>query len=505
MDSQFMVIPATPHLAYTGGGKRLRVAAYVRVSTDSEEQMRSYETQKAFYKSYIQREPEWTFTRVYADEGRSGTSVKGRKQFEQMITDALHGQIDLILTKSISRFARNTLDAIQTVRELKKAGVGVLFEKENLHTLDAKSEIVLTLLSSLAQEESRSISQNITWGIRKRYANGQAGGGTPALGYRPTEGGRLEIFEPEAEAVRHVFQLALTGISDYAIANIMNSVPDFAALKKWGAHGVGYVLENEIYKGCKRLQKTFTVDYLSRKRVPNSGELPQYVIANAHEAIVPEKVFDLVQFWRKFGFRRGKNAFSSRCFCGVCGKNLYRRATHSGTRYQKFFWRCAGKHVPPVTDGQLERSFLLLVEQLRANTSVCVRPKAFERAPFEDAMREQVAGMEERKELLERLIADSSHADRLQPGYVSEYEKLVGEFEGCKGEYERLERMLEEGYGRFLQADYFVDVLEGLLTPLEVFDRRVWQGLVCKVTVSVSGVFVYDLCNGGSVSVEGVL
>ena len=262
--------------------KQRRVAAYARVSTEKEEQLSSYEAQVDYYTKYIKERPDWDFVFVYTDEGISATNTKKRDGFNQMIKDALDGKIDLIITKSVSRFARNTVDTLTNVRKLKAVGVEVYFQKENMWSLDSKSEFVLTLMSSMAQEESRSISENITWGIYKRAADGQV---TVAyahfLGYdKGKEKGELVINEEQAVTVRLIYRLFIEGMTAASIANrlIELGIPTPARKKRWQCTVVESILSNEKYKGDALRLKTFTADYLTKKIQVNHGERPQYYI-----------------------------------------------------------------------------------------------------------------------------------------------------------------------------------------------------------------------------------
>ena len=276
------VIPPTiqpiTHLARNAVVRR-RVAAYARVSTSSEEQLTSYEAQVDYYPRFIQSKPEWEFVRVYTDEGISAVNTKKREGFNQMVRDALDGKIDLIVTKSVSRFARNTVDSLVTVRKLKEKGVEVYFEKENIYTLDSKGELLITIMSSLAQEESRSISENVTWGQRKRFADGKVSlPYSHFLGYRKGDNGLPEIVPEEAETVRWIYSLFLSGKTTGSIASLLTreGVSTPAGKKKWAASTVESILKNEKYKGDALLQKALTVDFLTKKQKKNEGEVPQY-------------------------------------------------------------------------------------------------------------------------------------------------------------------------------------------------------------------------------------
>ena len=278
------VIPPTvnpvTHLSKATMQKR-RVAGYARVSTESDEQFTSYEAQVDYYTRHIKSNPEWEFVEVYTDEGITGTNTKKRDGFNRMIEDAVNGKIDLILTKSVSRFARNTVDSLVTIRQLKEKGVEVYFEKENIYTFDGKGELLLTIMSSLAQEESRSISENVTWGQRKRFADGKVN--LPYkqfLGYRKGADGFPEIVPEEAVIVRRIYSRFMEGLTPCAIANELTADGILTPAKKqtWQTSTVESILHNEKYKGAALLQKCFTVDFLTKKKKQNEGEVPQYYV-----------------------------------------------------------------------------------------------------------------------------------------------------------------------------------------------------------------------------------
>ena len=279
MSKQVTIIPAKLNRAtFTplDQPKKRKVAGYARVSTDSEEQQTSYEAQVSYYTEYIQKRDDWEFAGVYTDQGISATNTKHRDGFNRMIADALDGKIDLIVTKSVSRFARNTVDSLTTVRKLKENGVEVYFEKENIYTLDSKGELFITIMSSLAQEESRSISENVTWGQRKRMADGKVT--MPYgrfLGYRKGEDGFPEIVPEEAEVVKLIYKSFMEGLSYYKIAQLLMSrnIPAPAGGEKWYTRTVESILTNEKYKGSALLQKKFTVDFLTKKQKVNEGEV----------------------------------------------------------------------------------------------------------------------------------------------------------------------------------------------------------------------------------------
>ena len=275
-----------------------RVAAYARVSTLHEEQESSYDAQVEYYTKHIQSNPNWEFVGIYADNGISGTSTKRREGFNRMVEDAKAGKMDIILTKSISRFARNTVDTLKAVRELRILGCEVVFEKENLSSFSPQGDTVLTIMANLAEEESRSLSESVKWGKRRRMQAGKAF--IPYqyfLGYRKGEDGKPEIVPEEAEIVREIFRMSLNGASVREIADELTArgIPTAKKCKKWHSSTISKRLRNEKYKGDALCQKGYTVDFLTKKRKKNKGELRQYYIKNSHPAIIDEETFDKVQ------------------------------------------------------------------------------------------------------------------------------------------------------------------------------------------------------------------
>lgn len=269
---------------------KLRVAAYARVSTEKEEQEHSLEAQTDYFETYIKENSRWEFVGLYVDDGISGLSYHNRDGFNRMVADTISGKIDLIITKSLSRFARNTVDALMTIRKLKAEGVGVFFQKEDINTLDSKGEFMLTLMSSFAEEESRSISDNVTWGKRKQFADGfYTVPFAHFLGYdRGIEKGEFVINEHEARIVRFIYMLALEYYSPNSIAKLLMEleIPSPSGKKVWQTSTVESILANEKYKGDARLQKKFTVDFRTKKRKINEGELPQYYVTGGHAPII---------------------------------------------------------------------------------------------------------------------------------------------------------------------------------------------------------------------------
>lgn len=394
MEKRVITIPAT-RIKDTGRLAeelvRRRVAAYARVSTNHEEQRNSYEAQVNYYTDYIRGRDDWEFVAVYADEGITGCNTKNRKGFRHMMEDALEGSIDLIITKSVSRFARNTVDSLTAIRRLKEAGVECYFEKENIWTFDGKGELLLTIMSSLAQEESRSISENCTWGQRKRFADGKVT--VPFsrfLGYDRGADGNLVLNEAQAGIVRRIFGAFLQGKSPYAIAGWLTGegVPTPGGKAVWSQSTVRSILTNEKYKGDALLQKVYTVDFLSKKKKKNHGEIPQYYVEGNHVPIIPPSVFDRVQdmiMTRSSGKNRNSCAgiFSGRIKCGSCGSWYGPKVWHSTDAYRKTVWQCNHRY-----DGE-RRCSTSHLEETRIKSSfvnavnVLIKEKGWEQKIYE--------------------------------------------------------------------------------------------------------------------------
>ena len=334
---------ALPTLSQTDSPYK-RVAAYARVSTASEEQLNSVEAQKDYFEKMILQHEGWILVGVYADEGISGTSIHQRKAFLQMIEDAMAGKIDLIITKSISRFARNTVDSLNVIRQLKARNVEVFFEKENIYTLDTKGEFLITLMSSLAEEEARSLSENVKWGKRKAFADGKYSLPYKSfLGYKKGPDNLPEIVQAEAQVIRWIYYLYLTGTAPTTIAKLLMEahIPTPANKTKWEETTIISILRNEKYYGAALLQKTFRPDYRVKKSQINQGELPRYYIENDHEPIIPKEIFDEVQRGLATRKRAGEShtLFANQIYCTKCGSAYGPRIWHS-TTFRDIVWEC---------------------------------------------------------------------------------------------------------------------------------------------------------------------
>ena len=301
MSKNITVIPARKRVGNTVNKEvkpKLKVAAYCRVSTDSDEQATSYEAQMEHYTNFIQKNDEWELAGIFADDGISGTNTKKREEFNRMIEECMAGHIDMVITKSISRFARNTLDCLKYIRQLKEKNIPVFFEKENINTMDSKGEVLLTIMASLAQQESESLSKNVKLGLQFRYQNGEVQvNHNRFMGYTKDENGHLIIEPSEAEIVKRIYLEYLQGASLKQIGEGLEAdgILTAAGKAKWRPETIKKILRNEKYIGDALLQKTYTVDVLTKKRVQNNGIVPQYYVENDHEPIIPRDLYMQVQ------------------------------------------------------------------------------------------------------------------------------------------------------------------------------------------------------------------
>lgn len=382
-EKMIIKIDANPLVSkHTNENAILNVAAYCRVSTNLDDQKNSYKAQVTYYTNTISKNPRWRLVGIYADEGISGTQVKHRNDFKRMINDCRKGKIDLILTKSVARFARNTVDTLNYVRELKTRGIAVYFEEQNIDSLKINTEMVIGLNGVIAQAESENISANVSWGVRKRMREGSYQF-RYLLGYRKDENGKPRIIPEEADIVRYIYQLYLDGKSLDQIKTILESEKFLTSTNKteWSKNYIKSILENERYCGDMLLQKTFVENCITKKVKKNNGELPKYLIVNNHPAIIDKETFKLVQLEmaKRSGTRKtsdntitqqgkysGKYSLSDVLICGECG-SPYRRKTWIRKNGNKIVWRCLSriehgtaycKHSIAVEEKQLKETIL---------------------------------------------------------------------------------------------------------------------------------------------------
>ena len=502
---------------------RKRVAAYARVSTDSEEQLSSYEAQVEFYTRYIKGNPGWEFVDVYTDEGISGTNIRKREGFNRMVNDALSGKIDLILTKSISRFARNTVDTLTTVRTLKDHKVEVYFEKENIYTLDTKGEVMLTIMGSLAQEESRSISENVTWGKRRSMEEGKFSLAYKCfLGYEKGEDGLPRIVEHEAEIIREIYQLFLGGSTVRSIADHLTAkdIPTPAGKKKWSVSTIMSILQNEKYKGDALLQKTYTADFLTKKVKKNCGEVPQYYIENSHPAIIDAETFDLVQ---KETERRNPHRYqlhrssplNAKIICGECGGFYGRKVWHSNSKYRKSVWQCNHKFdneshcsTPNLNEYEIENAFVIAFNQmLDDKADHLVRLEALQKELSDtSSLDEQLkTATSEHARLLAELRRYMEENTR-QIQDQTEYNRRFSEMDTACQKQEKiiaqLKKQLIDQQTRKEQAERFLYILTECCNPIREFDTDFWSSMIENVTVSQDKTLSFRFYDGAVIDVK---
>ncbi|MDD3881738.1 MAG: recombinase family protein [Eubacteriales bacterium] len=480
-----------------------RVAAYARVSTETEEQQNSYEAQVNYYTQYIQGKKEWAFAGVYSDEGISGTSTRKRDGFNRMIRDALDGKIDLIITKSVSRFARNTVDTLSTVRKLKECGVEVFFEKENIYTMDSKGELLITIMSSLAQEESRSISENVTWGQRKRFADGKVSMPYKQfLGYEKGEDGKPCIVPEQAKIIKMIYRLFVEGMMPSTIATHLTQqgIPTPAGKKKWQCTTVESILTNEKYKGDAILQKSFCVDFLTKKMKLNEGEVPKYYVENSHPAIIEPAAFDEVQVElarRRQAKYNGKGGcFSSRIICGECGSYFGKKVWHSTDEYRRVIWQCNHKYkgdcvcqTPHVDEEDIKRAFVEAINQMITSKDTIIKQyRAIIKALTDTSALEQEHAKQQNEYdvvegLIRRLISENAQVGLDPDEYARRETELLARYDAEKAAMTDIETQIQECKTRRTKLATFIRALEKQDGLIAEFDVRLWNVTVESVTV----------------------
>ena len=488
---------------------QLRVAAYCRVSTEQEEQQNSYQVQIAYYTDLINRKKEWSLVGIFANEGISGTQTKKRTEFNRMIRMCKNKKIDLVITKSISRFARNTVDCLEYVRQLKDLGIGVIFEKENLNTLTMTSEFMIALYGSFAQAESESISKNVSWGKEKSYREGKVQFQYKhLLGYKKGADGKPEIVPEEAEIVRMIYNLFLDGYSMRNIKKVLENkgVLTVTGKKIWNESLVSSILKNEKYVGDALMQKTYTLDCITHKIVKNHGERPMYLVTNHHDPIVDRDTYNRVQqeLARRSSKRKisdkttteqgkysSKYALTELLICGHCG-TPYRRTTWASRGKKQIIWRCISRlehgkkycpDSPTIKEENLHRGIIRAI-----NNYYCCRDdiarilKANIGTVLECQGQEEIISIENRlKEIdsarsdLIRLIASGGcDEDKLD----SEFAKLYGEEQQLSERLEILKSQSKTSTETQAKLDKIMKMIEQEKFELEIFDNVLIRKLI---------------------------
>ena len=490
-----------------------RVCGYARVSTDNEEQLGSYEAQMAYYTQFIQEHEGWVFVGLYSDEGVSGTSIRKRKGFQKMIADALEGKIDLIVTKSISRFARNTVDSISTIRELKARGVEVYFEKDGLWTFDPSAELTISILSSIAQEESRNLSQNVTWGQRARFAEGKVSMAYKNfLGFERGENGQPVINEEQAALVRRIYAMFIDGKTVSAIAKALtaDNVPTPGGRKVWQPSVIESILTNEKYKGDALLQKTYCADFLTKKMKKNQGEVPQYYVEGSHPAIVSPELFDYVQW--ELGRRKGMGSipstscFAGRIVCGDCGSVYGSKVWHSTSKYRRVIWQCNGKFkgekkcsTPHLYEKDLQQAFVRFVNGLIADREeILAGLKEALDAITDNTAQEQErdalqAECEVVMELMRKMVRENARLAQDQQDYNDRYGAMTERYDKANTHMLEVCGRIDDRSAKRRELEGFMKALGERDELLTEFDEGLWLSIVHQVKVAGEGEFQFML------------
>ena len=518
LDRRVRVIPATKTqgaIHSTHDGKK-RVAAYCRVSTDSEEQLNSYGAQKSYYTQKIEDSPDWEMAGIYADEGISGTSMKKRTEFKKMITACKRGRIDLIITKSLSRFARNTVDCLETVRLLKANGIGVYFEKENINTLTESSEFLITLFSGFAQAESESLSKNVAWGWRKSAEAGNVYFQYKRmLGYRKGADGQPEIVPEEAEIIRRIYRRYLAGCSLGQIKQELeqDNIPTAQKVERWSSAVIHNILTNEKYMGDALLQKTYITDCITKKVKKNMGERPMYYVENNHPAIIPRETFDQVQkeMTRRSSKRKvlqksgktelgkysGKYALTELLVCGECG-SPYKRVTWARNGKKRIVWRCVSRlefgtkychNSPTLDESRLHNAILAAMNEYAAiRQEVCPdvlamveeakRAMSQAGAMLLELKKRMDAVSQEQSDVLDRLLANMADAE-----LNARLKALTDEKEALKAQILKVQQKEVSMAEQAAKRQQMWDSLKECSAGYTEFDDEFVRQIIQKITV----------------------
>ena len=467
--------------------KKRRVAGYARVSTDHEDQVTSYAAQVDYYTNYIKGREDWEFAGIYTDEGISATNTKKRDGFKRMVADALAGKIDLIITKSVSRFARNTVDSLTTIRKLKEHNVECYFEKENIWTFDSKGELLLTIMSSLAQEESRSISENVTWGHRKRFADGKVSFAySRVLGLEKGPDGNIVVNQEQAKIVKLIFRRFLEGMTPHSIAVELTEmgIKSPGGKDKWNGATVRRMLSNEKYKGDALLQKEFTVDYLQKKAKKNEARYS------------------------------GVSIFSNKIKCAECGSWYGSKVWHSNDKYRRVIYRCNHKfdgnrkcETPHVTEEEIIAAFIkamniLITERDEIIENIqLIRQTVCNVTTLEQEQDKLRSEMEIVVELTQSCVAENARTAQNQEDYQKRYDGLVERYEKVKSRYDAIMEAIEEKQAHYEKLGIFIDILEKHGAPITEFDAGMWGSMVEYITVDKDKKMTVTFKDGSEIQV----
>ena len=528
-------IPAKPEVA-RASKRQLRVAAYCRVSTDDEEQLTSYEAQKNYYTDKIMTNKEWTMAGIFADEGITGTSARKRPEFLRMIRQCKQGKIDIVLTKSISRFARNTVDCLNYVRALKELGIAVIFEKENMNTLEIDSEILITMLGAFAQSESESISANVRWGIRQAMKEGKATIQYKYLyGYRKGNDGKPEIIPEQADVVRKIYDLFLSGTPVRGIQEYLNTsaVPNINGEPKWARSAIDSILTNEKYCGDVLLQKTYIDDCINKKVKKNTGQLPMYLVQNLHEGIISRETFDAAQAElarRSAGKSPSKKnaptgrsrysskyALSDRLYCGECGTRYQRCTWRNRDGSKRIVWRCVSRvdygntycHDSPTLDEEpLHRAILAAINStVKGKDSIIYNLKSAmekELAPVAGqqlSLSEIDSQLEQLSTEFSKALAEASESGD-QAAYSDRFREIMQKQTALKAQRDEIQRMLAESGKAAAHIEQCRQAAETTPSAITEWDEALIRQVVESVTVETGSEIIVALKSGASIHQE---
>ena len=436
-----------------------------------------------------------------------------------MVEDALAGKIDLIVTKSVSRFARNTVDSLTTVRKLKEHDVEVYFEKENIYTFDGKGELLITIMSSLAQEESRSISENVTWGQRKRMADGKVN--IPYkhfLGYEHGDGKDAPpVINPEqALIVKRIYREFMSGKTAWTIAKELTAdgIPTPAGKTKWQQTTIESILTNEKYKGSALLQKKITVDFLSKRQKINEGEAPQYYVEQSHEAIIPPEEWEIVQLEmaRRKGLGRkysGNSIFSARLVCTDCGEFFGSKVWNSTDKYRRTIWQCNGKYkgehrcgTPHLDEEQIKTAFVKAFNSLICNRSELIRNCQLVMDRYTDCadIDAQLGQLSDELDVVAGLtrkwIEENARAAQDQDDFMVKYREYDARYQNLQAQIDSLEAEKAVRQERVKRFEVFMQALRRKQGELIEFDASTWAAVIDRVIVKNDGGLVFRFANG---------
>ena len=528
-------IPAKPEVVRVSK-RQLRVAAYCRVSTDDEEQLTSYEAQKNYYTDKIMTNKEWTMAGIFADEGITGTSARKRPEFLRMIRQCKQGKIDIVLTKSISRFARNTVDCLNYVRALKELGIAVIFEKENMNTLEIDSEILITMLGAFAQSESESISANVRWGIRQAMKEGKATIQYKYLyGYRKGDDGKPEIIPDQAEVVRKIYDLFLSGTPVRGIQEYLNanSVPNINGEPKWARSAIDSILTNEKYCGDVLLQKTYIDDCINKKVKKNTGQLPMYLVQNHHEGIISRETFDAAQAElarRSAGKSPSKKnaptgrsrysskyALSDRLYCGECGTRYQRCTWRNRDGSKRIVWRCVSRvdygnkycHDSPTLDEEpLHRAILAAINSsVKDKDNIVYNLKAAMEKELAPVAGQQLSlseidnQLEQLNREFSKVLAEASESGD-QAAYSDRFREIMQKQTALKAQRDEMQRMLAESGKATAHIEQCRQAAETTPSAITEWDEALIRQVVESVTVETGSEIIVALKFGASIHQE---